>query len=1084
MRSRFVMHRGLWLLMVIVLTTHSPADAVETLETQLKKIDAAKLAKRAHVLGDRHRGAFLFYRNQLGCLQCHAADNGGNQLGPQLASLGERATYAHVIESLLTPSKVIHPDYQTERVLLDDGRVLTGILQSENDASVSLLVPGQPQPTVLDKAAVEARAAANSIMPAGLSNALQEESDFYDLVCFLVELGRLGPDDADQLKPADALIAPPPLPEYEKDLDHQGLIASWNDKSFKQGKRLYNELCINCHGTIDQPGSLPGSLRFASEPFRNGADPLSMYRTITHGYRMMLPQRQLVPREKYDVIHYIREAYVKPHNPSQYVRLDATYMASLPKGRRRGPSASRSRPWIEMDYGPFLTHTYEVVTDDDPRRPGITKADRQRARREGRPPEHTWPADTNFAFKGIAIQLDDAAGGISGGKQFVIFEHDTLRIAGVWSGNGFIDWEGILLDGKHWRSPRTVGNVLFQNLPGPGWANPDTASFDDTRKQARDGRAYGPFSAAWMDYRGLYKHGNRIVLRYTVGDADVLESHRSEQVGDALWFTRSLNVGRSENNLVMRVAPADTVLAAVSHPELIRLDTVGDDTVVHIPADVTPIRFEVTVAATDAREQPAFPIDHQVEDLSLLTRGGPSAWPEIMTTSFDQGDSSGPLAVDTLTRPVDNRWKSRLRLSGLDFMPDGTMVACCCDGDVWMIRGVTDDDQVLHWKRIASGLFHPLGIKVFEGRIFVGCRDQIVILNDLNGDGEADFYESFNHDHQVTEHFHEFAMGLQADDAGNFYYAKSARHALDSLIPQHGTLLRVDADGRQTTIVANGFRAANGVCLNPDGSFFVTDQEGHWTPMNRVNRVVEGGFYGNMYSYGAPKDSSDTAMTKPLCWPNKPFDRSPAELLWVDSDRWSSLDGSLLSLSYGYGKVFVVPHEQIDGVWQGGMCRLPLPQFETGVMRGRFSPFDGHLYVCGMNAWGSSQSDSPGGLYRIRPTGQPIHVPIGFHAHRGGLTLTFSDPVDRDAATDPNHYLIETWDLTRSANYGSPRSNERHLSIESIEVSQDGRSITLRLPEIAPTWTIQIAYKLRGPSGQPFGRILQGTIHQLSTELD
>ena len=34
------------------------------------------------------------------------------------------------------------------------------------------------------------------------------------------------------------------------------------------------------------------------------------------------------------------------------------------------------------------------------------------------------------------------------------------------------------------------------------------------------------------------------------------------------------------------------------------------------------------------------------------------------------------------------------------------------------------------------------------------------------------------------------------------------------------------ADGRRTEILANGFRAANGVCLNPDGSFVVTDQEG------------------------------------------------------------------------------------------------------------------------------------------------------------------------------------------------------------------------------------------------------------------
>src|SRR6185312_12397981 len=104
------------------------------------------------------------------------------------------------------------------------------------------------------------------------------------------------------------------------------------------------------------------------------------------------------------------------------------------------------------------------------------------------------------------------------------------------------------------------------------------------------------------------------------------------------------------------------------------------------------------------------------------------------------------------------------------------------------------------------------GLKVVNGRIYVSCRDQIVLLRDLNGDGETDFYENFNSDHQVTEHFHEFAMDLQVDAEGRFYYTKAARHGLPALVPQHGTLLRVDRDGRRTEILATGFRAPNGVC--------------------------------------------------------------------------------------------------------------------------------------------------------------------------------------------------------------------------------------------------------------------------------
>src|SRR2546422_8347969 len=197
------------------------------------------------------------------------------------------------------------------------------------------------------------------------------------------------------------------------------------------------------------------------------------------------------------------------------------------------------------------------------------------------------------------------------------------------------------------------------------------------------------------------------------------------------------------------------------------------------------------------------------------------------------------------------------------------------------------------------------------GRSYVTCRDQIALLRDLNGDGEIDFYENFNNDNQVTEHFHEFAMGLQTDREGNFYYAKSARHALPALVPHHGTLLKVSKDGSKTQIVATGFRAANGVCVNDDGTFFVTDQEGHWTPKNRINWVKPGGFYGNMMAYDCPASSADNDMAQPLGWITNEKDRSPGEIVRVTSDKWGPLQGSLLNLSYGMGRIFLVPHEQV-----------------------------------------------------------------------------------------------------------------------------------------------------------------------------
>jgi hypothetical protein len=323
-------------------------------------------------------------------------------------------------------------------------------------------------------------------------------------------------------------------------------------------------------------------------------------------------------------------------------------------------------------------------------------------------------------------------------------------------------------------------------------------------------------------------------------------------------------------------------------------------------------------------------------------------------------------------------------------------------------------------------------------------------------------------------------MGLQTDADGNFYYAKSARHALKAVVPHHGTLLRVSKDGSRTDIVANGFRAANGVCINPDGTFIVTDQEGHWNPKNRINWVKPGGFYGNMFGYHDVTDSSDDAMEQPLCWITNSFDRSPSELLWVDSKKWGPLNGSLLNFSYGFGKVYVVPHEEIGGVIQGGMCELPLAAFPTGVMRGRFHPGDGHLYSCGMFAWAGNRQQ-PGGLYRIRATGKPIHLPVKLRAKTSRLELLFSEPIDPDSVREAN-VNVKTWSLKRTANYGSKHYDERPLPIKSVRLAPDGKTVLINSSEIRPTWCMEIRFRFTSPDGKPVHGVIHNTINKVGDD--
>jgi putative heme-binding domain-containing protein len=1280
--------------------------SAELLEQQLLREGAASLAAAARKHGDAQRGAILFHQRDLGCAICHLPDERRPPLGPELTKPRDDAPDAYLVESVLEPSKTIRKGYESIQIITHDGRTISGLLAEELPNAVTLRnTTGNFNSIRVAKDAIDERATSPvSAMPAGLVNQLASRDQFLDLMRYVIEIGDYGPQRVAQLRPPAGLYATRELPEYERHLDHAGLIAEFDATSFKRGEVIYRRVCVNCHGTKDRPGSLPTSLRFASDSFKNGADPYSIYRTLTHGFGLMAPQTWMVPREKYDVIHYLREAYLKDSNPSQYVKIDPAYLASVPKGDTRGPEPKPSEPWATMDYGPTLINTYEVGDDG-----------------------------SNFAFKGIAVRLDRGPGGVSHGRQWMIFDHDTLRVAAVWSHNGgagdtFIDYNGIHFNGRHQVHPRIVGRLQFTNR-SIGWANPETGNFDDVRLLGRDGRCYGPLPRKWGHFKGLYHDGDRGVLSYTVGDTEILETPGIMETpttaghqGDVstFAFTRTFNIGPRAKELVLQVAehpaggaslrfieapktapgriaivehirsddgdntgakstfdgqtsleavnPQDFDLAGEDYTIAARLrsthggtlfcQTIAGDHWVpggkaffvrggklcfdigwvgvvesrqnvddgrwhdvavvcrhktgevqlfvdgrldgrgvlrpgerldnplvrlgfgapdfpemksYFQGEITEIRFyrrvltdeelkQLAVTATDrslvarwrlddinqsgaadvatrrhdarvvtrsknaanrvlvawlwpdvpqtkwevvdahlrlriaAGEEPltftlslsehADQNDHRKAEVEPVDpvdfiHGGPPHWSQVLRTKATIGSDDGPFAVDVLTHPVDNPWSCQVRLTGLDFIDDGRAAAVCTwDGDVWLVRGVDNPEAGLSWQRIASGLFQPLGLKVVGGKIYVGCRDQIVALHDLNGDGETDFYENFNSDHQVTEHFHEFAMGLQTDAQSNFYYAKSARHALPAVVPHHGTLLRVASDGSRTDILATGFRAANGICLNDDGTFFVTDQEGHWTPKNRINWVEAGGFYGNLFGYHNVVDRSDQSMRQPLCWITNSFDRSPGELLWVTSDAWAPLTGSLLELSYGAGKIFVVPHEKIDGQMQGGMCALPMPIFPTGVMRGRFHPTNGQLYACGMFAWAGNQT-APGGFYRIRRTDKPLYVPVALNARQNGLEICFTGPLMKELATDPHRYTVRTWSLKRTENYGSDHYNERDLPITSASLSSDGSQVGLELPDIQPTWCMSIEYRLRAADGTPVVGEIDNTIHRL-----
>ena len=1073
------------------------AFAQSRLEQELLYTSADKLADQVVKSGDPSKGAILFHSPTLGCFQCHRVnDEQQNVIGPNLALWDKQPTTIEIIDSILKPSAKIDSKYASTRVLTVDGQVFNGVVSQRNSDHLQLRFGPKPDDQVtiaIDDIEREAKSEV-SLMPTGLVQQLTDRAEFLDLVAYVQAIAAGGPAKAATLMPRlDQLKSK--LPEYETHVDHAGLITSWNKDSLERGENIYRGLCINCHGTREAAGTLPTALRFGKGKFKQGSDPYAMYHTLTHGSGLMLPQIWMVPQQKYDVIHYIREHFLKPDDAASYTIVDKSYLKTLPKGDTRGPEPKVIQPWIDMDYGNVMATTIEFGSDG-----------------------------SNIAQKGIAFRLDEGPGGISQGKAWMAFEHDTMRWAAGWQGQGFINWQGIQFNGAHGIHPRAVGEIAFSNPTQPGWSNPDSDSFDDSvRVEGRDGKRYGPLPKSWLQYHGIRRDEAHSFVEYSVDQAPVVEHPFMIEFADSdVWFGRALTIAplKRPQQMLVTTIPGKVLAMneeagsvtidwekpqgekghwvghVVSESKAPRWRLVDNRLCLALPASKDGVSFSVAVA--NRRQHSSLgkselqKLDERMHVENKVRLSLPAATAKSDDPKIDmpvrlwyEGNGWG---VDELTIPVTNPWSARIRVTGLAFYPNqDAMAVCTWDGDVWRVTGldsISGPRPTVQWQRIATGLFQPLGILAYEDHLMVTCRDQLMKLQDTNGDGVIDDYRCFNNDHQVTEHFHEFAMGLQQDAQGNFYYAKSARHALKAVVPHHGTLLQVSPDGERTEILATGFRAANGVCLNADGTFIVTDQEGHWNPKNRINWVERGKFYGNMFGYHSVTDSSDSAMEPPLCWITNSFDRSPAELLWVESPLWKELNGTLLNLSYGYGRVYVVPFETVEGKKQGGMCALPIPDLPTGIVRGKFSPRDGQLYVGGMYAWASSRQDQDGGLFRIRRTGDPVELPIGLHvvADSEGepqIQIRFSDPLDSQSSSELDRYVVKAWDISRTANYGSNHLSERELQVTAARLLDDGKTIQLTVPDLQPTWCMSIDVTLKSSDGRSIHRLIHNTVHHI-----
>ncbi len=700
--------------------------------------------------------------------------------------------------------------------------------------------------------------------------------------------------------------------------------------------------------------------------------------------------------------------------------------------------------------------------------------------------------------KGIAIRIgeNDEVG--------VLYDEDTMRMAYAWTG-GFVNIgggrDGLLANDN------IQGKQMFKTSKLPGWSN--TPAFKDPRP-----KPFGPVPHDMVQYKGQYRHGGDVVLSMLVGKerTPVLEMPDYALAEGITAVARTFNVQPHKNTFYVmlaegkiqalesgegRIATATIegrsgAVALVGDGAKFVVDDVGVIRVAIQPSK-QPQRIKAIVwVSNDKKEDPAkisaftkmVKASDPPIDLSKLTKGGPRTWKQTLTTESTVGKGKGPYVIDTINPPFDNPWNAILHFGGMDFFSNGDIAVCTMEGDVYLVKGVKHGSDLgkVTWQRIATGMYHPLGLKIVDDKIYLLCRDQLAKLHDLNGDNEIDFYECYNNDVHTGFNSHEFATCLETDPEGNFMFIKGTNGGQTM---HDSSVLKISKDGSKLERFATGFRWPNGFGMSEDGVITAADQQGTWIPSSRVDIVKRGGFYGFMNSHHL--DPAPTKYDGPLCWIPHKVDNSCGGQVFVPkkNDKWGPFAGYMLHLSYGKCRMFLVLQENVGGTDQAGVVQFDLPPFASGGMRGRFSPFDGQLWVTGLKGWQTSGARD-GCLQRVRYTGKKVYMPSKLNVTKTGVKITFNQPLDREVAVDPDSWHVEQWNYRWTKGYGSPhfsvkepdKKGQDPVTVNKVELSKDGKVVTLTYTEeVKPVMQMMIKYSLDAADGELVEGAIYNTIH-------
>jgi putative membrane-bound dehydrogenase-like protein len=158
-----------------------------------RKLEIAKLppiAELAKRHGDAERGKQVMHASLTGdaqCMKCHAVKGQGGNVGPDLATIGTKASRENLLESILYPSKAIADQYVQWNVTLARGMTISGLLVEDKPDHVTIRDANGKDIRIKREEIVDKEKGLKSLMPEDIAQALTED-ELIDVVEYLMTL--------------------------------------------------------------------------------------------------------------------------------------------------------------------------------------------------------------------------------------------------------------------------------------------------------------------------------------------------------------------------------------------------------------------------------------------------------------------------------------------------------------------------------------------------------------------------------------------------------------------------------------------------------------------------------------------------------------------------------------------------------------------------------------------------------------------------------------------------------------------------------------------------------------------------------